>query len=284
MTMIQPASTEPIARYVAKLHEQRCSQSRRPDRPLLVAISGPQGSGKSTVVKAVAERLGAKNLKVVEFSLDDVYLTHSDQVKLTGERENTLLVRRGLPGTHDIKLCLQVLQDMIHQRPTSIPQYDKSAFGGEGDRSSQSLPETPRYDIVLFEGWCVGFRQLPAEQAETIWHNSVGALSDHSLKHVMQVNELLGQYHEIWDLFDVLVHLDAEDLHYVYEWRLQQEHQLIASRGRGMSDEAVKAFVDGYMPAYELYNDGLRQTRTMGLTLDKERKVEDSTAKELPML
>jgi D-glycerate 3-kinase len=30
-----------------------------------------------------------------------------------------------------------------------------------------------------------------------------------------------------------------------------------AALGRGMTDDQVKRFVDGYMPAYELYIDGL---------------------------
>jgi D-glycerate 3-kinase len=46
-------------------------------------------------------------------------------------------------------------------------------------------------------------------------------------------------------MLDVLVHIDAEDLAYVYDWRLEQEHWLIATKGQGMSDEAVRKFVDG---------------------------------------
>jgi hypothetical protein len=43
---------------------------------------------------------------------------------------------------------------------------------------------------------------------------------------------------------DALIHLDAEELDYVYEWRLEQEHELIKEKGTGMSDEAVRRFVD----------------------------------------
>ena len=39
---------------------------------------------------------------------------------------------------------------------------------------------------------------------------------------------------------------DALDLHYVYEWRREQEHSLRAEKGpgTGMSDEKVNHFVD----------------------------------------
>jgi D-glycerate 3-kinase len=46
-------------------------------------------------------------------------------------------------------------------------------------------------------------------------------------------------------MLDVLVHIDAEDIAYVYDWRLEQERWLVAEKGQGMSDEAVRKFVDG---------------------------------------
>lgn len=38
---------------------------------------------------------------------------------------------------------------------------------------------------------------------------------------------------------------DAEDTHYVYDWRLQQEAALRESKGSGMTPEQVKNFVNG---------------------------------------
>ncbi|PYH88174.1 hypothetical protein BO71DRAFT_436003 [Aspergillus ellipticus CBS 707.79] len=57
---------------------------------------------------------------------------------------------------------------------------------------------------------------------------------------------------------DCLIHLDTDDLANVYRWRLQQEHALHRARNQGMTDAEVVAFVQGYMPAYELYLDTLR--------------------------
>ena len=61
----------------------------------------------------------------------------------------------------------------------------------------------------------------------------------------------------MWERLDAIVWLNARDIKFVYIWRLQQEHAMKAALGRGMTDEQVKRFVDGYMPAYELYIDGL---------------------------
>ena len=43
---------------------------------------------------------------------------------------------------------------------------------------------------------------------------------------------------------DALVHIDAENIDYVYDWRLQQEHELKMKKGSGMNDDAVRRFVD----------------------------------------
>jgi len=46
-------------------------------------------------------------------------------------------------------------------------------------------------------------------------------------------------------MFDAFVHIDAEDLKWVYIWRLEAEVKLRIEKGSGMTDEQVKKFVDG---------------------------------------
>lgn len=38
---------------------------------------------------------------------------------------------------------------------------------------------------------------------------------------------------------------DAEDTHYVYDWRLEQEAKMREAKGRGMTDAQVIEFVNG---------------------------------------
>lgn len=45
----------------------------------------------------------------------------------------------------------------------------------------------------------------------------------------------------------------------MYDWRAEQEAQLREETGSGMTVEQVVKFVDAYYPAYELYEDGVRQ-------------------------
>lgn len=53
---------------------------------------------------------------------------------------------------------------------------------------------------------------------------------------------------------------DAKELDYVYEWRIQQEHDLIKQKGTGMSDEQVRAFVDGCTSSSLLYEQSVLNT------------------------
>jgi D-glycerate 3-kinase len=81
------------------------------------------------------------------------------------------LIWRGPPGTHDVELGIELLDQLRgnigsvgisdsnqEQHYISIPQFDKAAFGGAGDRRDPlqiNLKQNP-IDIVLFEGWFVG--------------------------------------------------------------------------------------------------------------------------------
>lgn len=48
-------------------------------------------------------------------------------------------------------------------------------------------------------------------------------------------------------------HSDAQDLHYVYEWRQEQERTLRAAKGTGMTEDQVNQFVDGCRSRLQLY-------------------------------
>jgi D-glycerate 3-kinase len=74
----------------------------------------------------------------------------------------------------------------------------------------------------------------------------------HSLESLIQVDEYLKVASEVlYPTFTVLIR--PQSYSYVYEWRRQQEHQMISARGAGMTDGEVDAFVARYMPGYELW-------------------------------
>ena len=132
--------------------------------PLLVGLSGSQGSGKSTRAGKLAALLAEQSLATAVLSLDDFYLTRAEREGLA-RTVHPLFVTRGVPGTHDMALLGQVLdclltsarRDVVH-----IPRFDKP--------SDDRLPEVDwrcwqgQADVVLLEGWCVGARAQAAEE------------------------------------------------------------------------------------------------------------------------
>ncbi|CAI7677633.1 unnamed protein product [Penicillium manginii] len=273
--------------------------------PFFLGLTGLQGSGKSTWTDALVQSLTeVHGYKTVNISLDDLYHDHDELVRIRTENaSNKLLQTRGQPGTHDTKLSVAFFADVADMKTdTLIPSFDKSLFNGEGGRAPEEkwhrIPAGTTIDVVVFEGWCVGFSPLDEADVQRRWSETAQnggdsvkypteTLKEHSIEHLLRVNENLRQYCDLFmgpRHFDFLVHLDTDDLVNVYEWRVQQEHALRARTNSGMTDEEVVNFVKGYMSAYELYLDQLRRgffqldescsdRGQLRVVLDKQRKV-----------
>ena len=195
--------------------------------PIFVALQGPQGSGKTSVTERVKEMLSEDNedhgpYRVVTLSIDDLYLPHAQLKALASANpDNPFLRGRGLPGTHDIQLGLSLLRslkDINRSRADNIriPRFDKSLFGGEGDRLSESewTPVQGPLDVVLLEGWCVGFYPQSRQYIEARMDEAPSALNatPYSLEHVLDMNQRVAAYIEWWDLFDICVQVRSRFL------------------------------------------------------------------------
>ncbi|KAI9799507.1 MAG: hypothetical protein M1833_004029 [Piccolia ochrophora] len=270
--------------------------------PFFLGLNGVQGAGKTTLVNSLRQTLSSlpHSLPTAVLSIDDLYLPRSAQAELAAANPNNGLIQhRGEPGTHDVALGVSVFHSLLRRLPTRIPSYDKSAFDGKGDRlPHQDWEEVngsgrPSIDVIIFEGWCVGFRALEEAELRRKWEGAreekqlESRLWRHGFEELRFVNNALKAYGGLTDTFDALIHIDAENTQYVYAWRQEQEASLRASRGSGMTEEQVNAFVNGYYPAYELYTDRLRQgvlktntqehergrARQLRLTIGKDRRV-----------
>ncbi|KAJ6259624.1 hypothetical protein Dda_5262 [Drechslerella dactyloides] len=266
-----------------------------PRRPLVVGLTGLQGSGKSHLVSSLAKRLSSDphNLRVAVFSVDDVYLPFAklEELRLS-HPDNKLIAHRGEPGTHDLELAQETLDNLMAGWDTPIPSFDKSLNGGKGDRVARDQWRVVKgpVDVVIFEGWCVGFRAIDDEDVERKWRTAretnAGVLGRHGLVDLLWVNGQLRGYDELTDQFDAFVHLDAQELGYVYDWRLEQEHAMIRIKGTGMTDKQVVEFINGYIPGYELYlhrmregvvkKDGDDLKRSLRIVMGKQRETIES--------
>jgi D-glycerate 3-kinase len=67
-----------------------------------------QGSGKTTLARALATAATAQGITTACLSLDDLYLTRAERLELSA-KVHPLLATRGVPGTHDVSLGLRVI-------------------------------------------------------------------------------------------------------------------------------------------------------------------------------
>ena len=278
MRISEAAVTQVLGFLLPRL-ERRDSKS-----PFVVGLAGLQGSGKSTWASALTAALQNQHgLQVINVSLDDFYLDHDGLVRVGEEQKsNPLFKTRGQPGTHDEELAMEFFESLrTGKAVVEVPSFDKSKFNGEGDRVPRNqwrhVSNQPPVDIIIFEGWCVGFQAITPDQVRQKWEQAreqsqsepstaesqmpIRTIGNLKLEHLLVVNSKLRVYNETLmgpKCFDFFIHLDTDDLRNVYRWRIDQEHALRRDKGEGMTDAAVIAFVEGYMPGYELYLDRLR--------------------------
>lgn len=93
---------------------------------------------------------------------------------LQAHPENPLLQVRGQAGTHDINLARQTLDQLkaatSESSEVGLVRYDKSSHEGQGDRAPDTKWQQVKgkVDVVLFEGWMLGFKPLTDQAAEKV--------------------------------------------------------------------------------------------------------------------
>ncbi|PCH35590.1 nucleoside triphosphate hydrolase protein [Wolfiporia cocos MD-104 SS10] len=277
----EPAAVQRMRVHVLRelaMHRAQFAAGTTPS-PLMVGVQGPQGSGKTYLTARLRDALASAphNLSVAVLSIDDLYLPHIGLVAVANANpDNALLRGRGQPGTHDVPLGTEILRKLrvINEHSANdasevrIPAFDKSLHGGEGDRTSEGMVMRTPLDVVILEGWCVGFYPISDEEVDRRWEVPVKGLGKDFFKtrgfrkeDVKGINRRLSDYVEWWDCFNTFIQIKPEDAHpytHIYKWRLQQEHHMKARNGgKGMSDAQVEAFVDRYIPGYVFFGDGV---------------------------
>ncbi|KAK4499105.1 hypothetical protein PRZ48_009617 [Zasmidium cellare] len=286
-----------------RLHREQYESRGETTPPFFLGLNGVQGAGKTTLVSTLSKTLSSPphSLPTVVLSIDDLYLPHDEQEALAKSHpDNPLVQHRGVPSTHDIQTGISLFEALANRKENiRVPSYDKSQFNGAGDRRPESEWETVNktgdkpVEVVVFEGWCVGFRALTDNEVERKWKDAIqqaekgdgsykGRLGHLKLEDVLLINSKLREYDALTDRFGAFMHIDAEDSLYVYHWREQQEAAMRAEKGTGMTQEQVINFVNGYYPCYELYTDVLRKGifgdekgKQLRLVVGKDRRVKE---------
>lgn len=241
----------PLARSIVTWAQQK--EQLALNAPLVVGVNGAQGTGKSTLSKVLALALKHEHqLSCAIISIDDLYLTRQERFNLS-QNTHPLFMTRGVPGTHDVSMGIDLIQQLKKKQAVKLPVFDKSTDDRvpEEDWIACDAP----VDIILFEGWCVGaLAQEPDSLA--IPCNSLEESEDQDAAWRTHANQQLeGPYKKLFSLIDRLVMLKAPDFECVYHWRSTQEDKLRErtadlnmdlKSNSIMNDEQLKRFVMHY--------------------------------------
>jgi D-glycerate 3-kinase len=208
------------------------------NRPIIQGILGGQGTGKTTLGKALTAILSFQGYSTLSLSIDDIYKSYADREHL--REVDPRFIWRGPPGTHDVEIGLGVLDELRQTRASvAVPRFDKSLYHGAGDRIKPEI--VTKVDVVLFEGWFVGCRPVEDSQFN---HPPEPILTESDRQFARDINQKLKDYLPLWERLDRLMVLYPVDYRLSKQWRQQAEQEMIASGKSGMTDAEIEQFVD----------------------------------------
>lgn len=226
------------------------------NQTLIQGILGGQGTGKTTLCQVLKLILGKLGYSTVSISIDDLYKTYADRQKL--QKADPRLIWRGPPGTHDIDLGIEVLDKLrdsqtrelaaFDSQKIEIPRFDKSAWGGAGDRTQPEI--ICGADIVLFEGWFVGVNPVAdAKLNEFLAAAPFPISTEGDCQFARDMNAKLHDYLPLWNRLDRLMVLYPPDYRLSQVWRNQAEREMMAAGKSGMSEAEINRFVEYFWKA-----------------------------------
>jgi uridine kinase len=110
-------------------------------RPLVVGLAGGSGSGKSTVVRNLVQRLGPDRVSVIHhdaYYRDYAHLSEEDRARINFDHPNALETE--LLETH--------LEALLRGETVEVPVYDFTTH----TRSEAEMLVTPAREVILVDG------------------------------------------------------------------------------------------------------------------------------------
>jgi len=220
-------------------------------RPYFVGLAGGQGTGKTTVSSLIKIILIKYfRLKVFRISIDDFYKTRKERINLS-KRVHSMLLTRGVPGTHDINLMLNFFRKVKSKKfkRLKLPTFNKAIDDRFKKKRWYDLKDKP--DVIIFEGWCVGAKsETNNTLKKTI--NSMEKVKDQKQIWRKYVNQQLkSKYKNLYSQLNCLIYLKAKNFSLLQKWRLKQERKLWLNSKRNsklkiMNKEDVINFMQTY--------------------------------------
>ena len=228
------------------------SKKAKKKNPLIVGLAGGQGSGKTTISSILSLILKKYfKLKVFKISIDDFYKTKK-QREILSKNKHSLLLTRGVPGTHDIKIMLDFFRKIKTKnfKSLKLPKFNKANDDRYKKKHWYKLKSRP--DVVIFEGWCVGAKPQSLRLLKKPI-NTIEKAYDKSLKWRRFVNlQLKTNYKKLYSQLDSLLYLKVKNFNLLKKWRIKQEEKLwLKAKSRKNLKIMNKKEVINFMQTYQ---------------------------------
>ena len=221
-------------------------------RPYFVGLAGGQGTGKTTTSSLLRIILIKYfRLKVFRISIDDFYKTRKERIRLS-KRIHSMLLTRGVPGTHDIGMMLSFFKKVKRKqfKRLKLPTFNKAIDDRFSKKHWYDLKNKP--DVIIFEGWCVGAK---SEKNNTLKRtiNSMERLKDRKQIWRKYVNQQLkSKYNNLYSQLNCLIYLKAKNFNLLQKWRLKQERKLLVKSKKNLKSKIMnKKDVLNFMQTYQ---------------------------------
>lgn len=256
-------------------------------KPLVLGINGAQGAGKSTLFNLLEVTLTEGfGLRVVGFSIDDLYKTRAQRMQLS-EHIHPLLLTRGVPGTHDVELGIDIIDSLLQAKNhtvTSIPIFDKSIDDRCPEHTWQEWVGCA--DVIVIEGWCVGAIPQPDEALVTPVNELESQEDQQGIWRRYANEQLKGRYADLFARLDLLLMLQVPSMQAVFEWRSLQEKKLAermqyiqdpnqpSDQLRIMNEQQIVRFIQHYERLTRAMLEQMPDRADLVLCLNDNHKIE----------
>ena len=221
-------------------------------KPYFVGLAGGQGTGKTTTSSLIKIILSKYfKLNVFRISIDDFYKTRKERISLS-KRVHPMLLTRGVPGTHDINMMLNLFRKSKSKKfkRLKLPTFNKAIDDRFSKKHWYDLKKKP--DVIIFEGWCVGAK---SEKNDTLKRtiNSMEKTKDQKQIWRKYVNDQLKtKYRKLYSQLNCLIYLKAKDFSLLQKWRLKQERKLWIKSKKSLNTKIMsKQDVLNFMQTYQ---------------------------------
>jgi D-glycerate 3-kinase len=220
-------------------------------RPYFVGLAGGQGTGKTTISSLIKIILIKYfKLKVFRISIDDFYKTRKERLSLSN-RIHPMLLTRGVPGTHDIKMMLNFFRKVKSKKfkKLKLPTFNKAIDDRFKKKYWYNLNDKP--DVIIFEGWCVGAKSEKNNSLKKTINSMEKAKDQKQIWRKYVNQQLKSEYKNLYSQLNCLIYLKAKNFSLLQKWRLKQERKLWLNSKRKsnlkiMNKEDVINFMQTY--------------------------------------